>query len=172
MSGAQYNLVLTFYTVPFFIMGPFGSVLSRIITPRWSITLMLVGFGIASICTAAVSTFGGLMACRVIIGLFEGGFLPTCVLPFLRTVYLDESYQLIWGTNRVVVYLSTFYNRQQLAGRFAIFYAASALASAFGGLIAFGGWTDLTPFQLQLLISFQSSRSPLVASTPGNTFFS
>lgn len=38
----------------------------------------------------------------------------------------------------VIFYLSTFYTRQELAGRLSIYYAASQIAGAFTGLLAFG----------------------------------
>ena len=38
----------------------------------------------------------------------------------------------------VIYYLTTFYRRGELARRLAIFYAASNIASAFSGLLAFG----------------------------------
>lgn len=44
---------------------------------------------------------------------------------------------------RVVFYLSTFYTRAEIASRIALYYAGSVVASAFGGLLAYG------TFQLQ-----------------------
>jgi len=38
----------------------------------------------------------------------------------------------------VIYYQTTFYRRGELARRLAVFYAASSIASAFGGLLAFG----------------------------------
>jgi MFS family permease len=38
----------------------------------------------------------------------------------------------------VIFYLTTFYRRSELARRLAIFYAASNIANAFSGLLAFG----------------------------------
>jgi MFS family permease len=38
----------------------------------------------------------------------------------------------------VIFYLTTFYKRSELAGRLSIYYAASEIASAFTGLLAFG----------------------------------
>ena len=38
----------------------------------------------------------------------------------------------------VIYYLTTFYRRAELARRLAIFYAASNIANAFSGLLAFG----------------------------------
>lgn len=38
----------------------------------------------------------------------------------------------------MIYYLTTFYRRGELARRLAIFYAASNIANAFSGLLAFG----------------------------------
>lgn len=38
----------------------------------------------------------------------------------------------------VIYYLTTFYRRGELARRLALFYAASNIANAFSGLLAFG----------------------------------
>lgn len=40
--------------------------------------------------------------------------------------------------SRVVFYLSKWYTRGEIASRIAIFYAGAVIASAFGGLLAFG----------------------------------
>lgn len=58
------------------------------------------------------STLGALIAMRLLIGLFEAGFYPTCVS-----------------------YLSFFYTRFDLAIRIAIFYGQYAIAGAFAGAI-------------------------------------
>jgi len=52
---------------------------------------------------------------RVILGLLEAGFYPGCV-------YL----------------LSTWYPRYQLQKRNAVFYLIGSMASAFGGILAYG----------------------------------
>lgn len=38
----------------------------------------------------------------------------------------------------MVYYLSTFYTKAEIASRIALFYAGAVIASAFGGLLAFG----------------------------------
>ncbi|KAI0718578.1 MFS general substrate transporter [Cerioporus squamosus] len=63
----------------------------------------------------AVKNFSGMMATRWILGMAESGFFPL-----------------------VIYYLTTFYRRGELARRLAIFYAASNIANAFSGLLAFG----------------------------------
>lgn len=56
----------------------------------------------------------------------------------------------------VIYYLTTFYRRGELARRLAIFYAASNIANAFSGLLAFGVFhitnTSLYPWRYLFLI--------------------
>ena len=65
--------------------------------------------------TVAAQNFGGLMALRWFLGMAESAFFPL-----------------------VIYYQTTFYRRGELARRLAIFYAASNIANAFSGLLAFG----------------------------------
>lgn len=77
MNGKQYSMVLTFYYVPFVLFGPIGSVVSKIISAKYALSGMMIGFGIASMCAGAAKSYGGLFACRFIVGLFEAGFLAS-----------------------------------------------------------------------------------------------
>lgn len=54
---------------------------------------------------AATKNFGGLMACRVILGTMEAGFLPCAIF-----------------------YLSTFYTRTELAKRLSVFFLMGFIA--------------------------------------------
>jgi MFS family permease len=76
---------------------------------------MMFTFGFATLMVVAVQNFGGLLALRWILGMAESAFFPL-----------------------VIYYQTTFYRRGELARRLAIFYAASSIASAFGGLLSFG----------------------------------
>ncbi|KIM99928.1 hypothetical protein OIDMADRAFT_125871 [Oidiodendron maius Zn] len=115
LTGNQYNLVLTWYYIPFIIFGPIMTLVTKHFSGKYNLPFMLFGFGIASACTSVVRNYGQLVACRILVGLFEAGYLASNVF-----------------------YLSTFYTRNEIAARIGIFYAGSVLASAFGGLLAFG----------------------------------
>jgi len=65
--------------------------------------------------TTATKNFGGLMTLRWFLGMAESAFFPL-----------------------VIYYQTTFYRRGELARRLAIFYAASNIANAFGGLLSYG----------------------------------
>ncbi|KAH8898749.1 retrograde regulation protein 2 [Thozetella sp. PMI_491] len=114
LVGNQYNLILTFYYVPFVCFAPFFTMLTNAITARYSLSIMMCGFGLASLSTAFVKSFSGAFACRFFVGVFESGFLPSAI-----------------------IYMSTFYTRRDIASRVGLFYAASVAAAAFGGLLSF-----------------------------------
>lgn len=72
-------------------------------------------WGIIATFSAWVNNLGALIACRLLLGLFEAGFFPG-----------------------VVLYLSMFYGRRSLALRIAYFYSTAALSGLCGGLVAYG----------------------------------
>ncbi|RHZ63224.1 putative MFS transporter [Aspergillus thermomutatus] len=72
-------------------------------------------WGIITMCLGFVRNFAGFVAVRAILGVAEGGLLPGMVL-----------------------YLSFFYKRSELALRIGLFYTAASLSGAFGGLLARG----------------------------------
>ncbi|KAI4762782.1 MFS general substrate transporter [Aureobasidium sp. EXF-3400] len=110
MSVQQYNtcaLVL--------MQVPSNLVLSKIKWPAVWICSAVAGWGAVSAATAAVSSYGSLLACRLCLGVVEAVFFPGAFF-----------------------YLSMFYNRKQIALRTAILYSGSQLGNAFGTLLAIG----------------------------------
>ena len=76
---------------------------------------LTIVWGIIATFSSFVNNFGSLVACRLLLGLFEAGFFPG-----------------------VVLYLSMFYGRRSLALRIAYFYSTAALSGLAGGLVAYG----------------------------------
>lgn len=87
----------------------------KIFGPSRVLPLMMMTFGSMTILTTAAYNWSGLMALRWFLGMAESAFFPL-----------------------VIYYQTQFYRRHELARRLAIFYAASNIAGAFGGLLAFG----------------------------------
>ena len=81
--------------------------------PAVYICLAMSLWGVVSALMAAVQGFGGLIACRLALGVVEAAFFPGALY-----------------------FLSLFYNRKQFALRTAILYSGSQLGNAFGGLFA------------------------------------
>lgn len=115
LIGNQFNQVLTFYQIPFIVLGPLMTVVTKLVGAKYAVAGMLFVFGIASLATGWARTFEHLVICRVFVGAFESGFLAS-----------------------VIYYLSTWYTRAELASRIGIFYGSLVASSAFGGLLAYG----------------------------------
>ena len=94
---------------------PSNLVVSKIKYPGLYICAAVAVWGVISACTAAVQSFGGLLACRFMLGFVEAAFFPGAFY-----------------------YLSMYYNRKQIAFRTAILYSGSQLGNAFGTLFAIG----------------------------------
>ncbi|KAK4922273.1 hypothetical protein LTR66_016612, partial [Elasticomyces elasticus] len=111
----QYNLLLSIFFVPFVIFAPPFSMLGKKYSPARVLPILMFSFGSFTMLSSAAFNFSGMFALRWFLGMSEAAFFPL-----------------------VIYYLTTFYRRGELARRLAVFYAASNIANAFSGLIAFG----------------------------------
>lgn len=87
----------------------------KFVGPKFVLSGLTFLFGICCLCTALATDYHSLLACRMLVGLFEAGIIPC-----------------------INVYLSMLYNRKEVAKRCAAVYSASATSGAFGGLLAYG----------------------------------
>ena len=115
LKGDQFNIILSVFFVPYVLTAPFLGVAGKKYGPSRVLPVMMFCFGFTTTMVVAVKNFGGLMAIRWFLGMSESAFFPL-----------------------VIYYQTTFYRRGELARRLALFYAAQSIASAFGGLLAFG----------------------------------
>ena len=115
LHGTQYNTILSVFFVPYVLTAPFLGILGKKYGPSVVLPIMMFTFGSFTLITAGVQNFGGLMTTRWFLGMAESAFFPL-----------------------VIYYQTTFYRRGELARRLALFYAASNISGAFGGLLAFG----------------------------------
>lgn len=115
LKSNQYNIILSVFFVPYVLTAPVLGVLGKKYGPSRVLPVMMACFGFVTLMVVAVKNFGGLMAIRWFLGMSESAFFPL-----------------------VIYYQTTFYRRGELARRLALFYAAQSIASAFGGLLAFG----------------------------------
>ncbi|QKX57591.1 uncharacterized protein TRUGW13939_04709 [Talaromyces rugulosus] len=84
-------------------------------SPKLWLPFLTIVWGIITMCLGFIHNFGSFVAVRALLGIAEGGLLPGMVL-----------------------YLSSFYRRSDLAIRIGLFYTAASLSGAFGGLLARG----------------------------------
>ncbi|KAL1977142.1 hypothetical protein VTN31DRAFT_1 [Thermomyces dupontii] len=115
ITDHQYDIGLTVFYL-FYICSelPSNLVLKKA-SPRLWLPFLTVLWGIITGCLGFVKTFASFVAVRALLGFAEGGLLPGMVL-----------------------YLSWFYARSDLAVRIGVFYTATSLSGAFGGLLARG----------------------------------
>jgi MFS family permease len=106
---------LSVFFVPYVLTAPFLGIAGKKYGPSRVLPIMMFCFGFTTVMVVTVKNFGGLMTIRWFLGMSESAFFPL-----------------------VIYYQTTFYRRGELARRLALFYAAQSIASAFGGLLAFG----------------------------------
>lgn len=83
------------------------------VKPSLYLGAVMAIWGVISTAQAAVNSFGGLIACRIMLGVVEAPFFPGAIM-----------------------LMSSWYTRQELGFRIAFFYSGNALANMFGGLLA------------------------------------
>lgn len=76
LTGQRYNVAVALFFVPYVLMEFPSNILLKHFSPNRWISRIMVSWGIVTICTAAVPTYGGLLAVRIFLGLTEAGFFP------------------------------------------------------------------------------------------------
>ncbi|KAJ0383982.1 hypothetical protein COL922a_009320 [Colletotrichum nupharicola] len=115
MTGVDYNIALSVFFIPFVLAEvPSNMVLHMFKRPSLYIGGIVTCWGIVMTCNGVVQNFGGLVAVRIFLGLFEAGFLPGAIL-----------------------IISKWYLPNETQTRIAILYTSAASGGAFSGLLAF-----------------------------------
>ncbi|QKX60879.1 uncharacterized protein TRUGW13939_08025 [Talaromyces rugulosus] len=115
VNGTKYNTALTIFFVPYIIFEVPSNILLKKLKPHVWLSICMALFGFTMTMQGLVQNWGGLMATRFFLGLFEACMFPGCF-------YL----------------LSCWYKRSEAQKRFSFFFSSTTLAGAFGGLLAYG----------------------------------
>lgn len=114
LTSMEFSIALSILFVTYVSVEiPSNLLIKRIGSSRW-IAFITFMWGLTAMCMGFVQSFGGLVVCRLFLGLFEGGFVPG-----------------------VLLYMSDFYTKNEIALRVSMFIFSSPLAGAFGGLLAY-----------------------------------
>ncbi|KAH4221103.1 hypothetical protein HBI06_161990 [Parastagonospora nodorum] len=114
MNSSQFQTAVSILFVTYILSElPSNLVLKKLRPSRW-IAFITVAWGIIATLTGVVQSYGGLIACRLLLGAVEGGLFPG-----------------------MAVYLTFFYTKRELALRIGYLFVSAALAGAFGGLLAY-----------------------------------
>ncbi|KAF8604001.1 MFS general substrate transporter [Ceratobasidium sp. AG-I] len=114
-TGEKFDWVSSMFYFSYIITQVPAVVTSKLFRPRIWIGVATIGWGLASTLQAAAFNFGGLLASRFFLGIFEAGFGPM-----------------------IPLYFTFFYTKDEMGLRMAIWFGFAAVAGAFGGLIAYG----------------------------------
>ncbi|PYI03978.1 MFS general substrate transporter [Aspergillus sclerotiicarbonarius CBS 121057] len=115
LTGNQYSLVGSMAPIAQLAWQPFSSWLIVTVPPKILMPTLVLGWGIAQTCMAACSNFGGLVATRFFLGLFEAGCLPLFSL-----------------------LTSQWYRRAEQPIRVAAWYSTNGLATIIAAVLSFG----------------------------------
>ncbi|KAK6435038.1 hypothetical protein LTR95_008773 [Oleoguttula sp. CCFEE 5521] len=115
LTGNKYNIALTVFYILYVLIDIPSNWLLKIVGGGKYLPLLALAWGIVGTCMGAVKSYGGLIACRLLLGACEGGMF-----------------------GGIILYLSMYYRRHNLMFRLGIFYCAAPLSGAFGGLLATG----------------------------------
>ncbi|CUS25218.1 LAQU0S37e00188g1_1 [Lachancea quebecensis] len=115
LTSKQYSNAVSVLYSTFLIAQVPTTLYLRAIPPRYFLSGMVFCWSIITLCSGFVQSYHSLIALRVLLGAFEGGYFPAMVL-----------------------LVSMIYKPEEQAKRIAFFFCCAALAGAFGGLIATG----------------------------------
>ncbi|CAI7626837.1 unnamed protein product [Penicillium viridicatum] len=115
ITDHQYDIGLAVFYLTYICSELPSNLVLKKASPKIWLPFLTAIWGIITMCLGFVQNFAGFVAVRALLGIAEGGLLPGMVL-----------------------YLSSFYRRGDLALRIGLFYTAASLSGAFGGLLARG----------------------------------
>ncbi|KAI0206683.1 major facilitator superfamily domain-containing protein [Astrocystis sublimbata] len=128
-NGYQW-LINVFYIA--YVLAEFGILLWKVFPPHIVGAIVVFGWGLIATVQAGAQNWGGLVALRFLLGVFEACYGP-------GIIYL----------------LSFFYLRHEVGFRCGIFASAAPLASTFAGALAYGitsGHSHLANWRLLFLV--------------------
>ncbi|KKK19062.1 hypothetical protein ARAM_006079 [Aspergillus rambellii] len=115
LTGDQYSLVGSIAPIAQLAWQPFSSFLIVKVPHRILMPILVFGWGVAQACMAACHSFGGLMAARFFLGLFEAGCLPL-----------------------FSIMTSQWYRRAEQPLRVAAWYSTNGLATVVAAALSYG----------------------------------
>ncbi|OQD97336.1 hypothetical protein PENSOL_c012G11383 [Penicillium solitum] len=115
ITDHQYDIGLAVFYLTYICSELPSNLVLKKASPKIWLPFLTAIWGIITMCLGFVQNFAGFVVVRALLGIAEGGLLPGMVL-----------------------YLSSFYRRGDLALRIGLFYTAASLSGAFGGLLARG----------------------------------
>nr|PFH55532.1 hypothetical protein XA68_18110 [Ophiocordyceps unilateralis] len=115
LSPTEFQVAVSILFVTYLALEVPSNLVLKLFTPRRWLATIVTAWGLVATLSALVKSYGGLVACRLLLGALEAGLFP--------------------GLN---VYLTLFYTKRELALRVGYLFVSAAAAGALGGLLAYG----------------------------------
>ncbi|KAJ5484805.1 transporter [Penicillium diatomitis] len=120
LVGNQYQVAVSILFVTYCLFEVPSNLVLKKLRPSRYIAVISVLWGIIATLTGICQSYGGLLACRVLLGVVEAGLFPG-----------------------LITYLTLFYSKSEIALRTGYLFSSAAVAGACGGLLAYGiGFMD------------------------------
>ncbi|KAL5318126.1 hypothetical protein ACEPPN_015231 [Leptodophora sp. 'Broadleaf-Isolate-01'] len=159
LTGFRFNIVLSAFYTTYILLEVPSNMMCKKFGPKIWLSFLGAGFGIVAMLTSTVSSFEGLVATRVVLGMLEAGVMPG-----------------------IVFSLSCFYRRHELGARVGFYASVAPLSGAFGGLLATGlsrippwgiihTWRNIFFFEGMMTFVVGVSAFFLIPRSPGTASF-
>ncbi|MDC6274292.1 MFS transporter [Lacticaseibacillus paracasei] len=114
LHGNQFATALTVFFVPYIVFEVLSNYLIKIIKPHVWLSVMIFLFGLVTLLVAWSKNFGGLVVCRLFLGIFEAGSFPA-----------------------IFYIIANFYTSGESLKRIAFFFNCTCLAGGCAGALAY-----------------------------------
>jgi MFS family permease len=114
LHGNQFNTALTVFFVPYIFFEIVSNYMMKKIPPHIWLSCCILFFGVVTLGMGFVTNFGGLVACRFLLGVFESATFPG-----------------------IFYIMATYYTKGEAQRRISAFFSCTCLAGASGGAMAY-----------------------------------
>lgn len=114
LTSNQFSAALTVFFVPYIVFEVLSNYVLKLVKPHLWLSCMILLFGVVTICMAYSRNYGGLIVCRLFLGIFEAGSFPS-----------------------IFYIMANFYSSAESQRRFSFFFSCTCLAGGCAGALAY-----------------------------------
>ncbi|KAH6967914.1 major facilitator superfamily domain-containing protein [Ilyonectria sp. MPI-CAGE-AT-0026] len=115
LHGSMYSVALLVFFITYILTEIPSNAIVKHLGTRIYLAILLVSWGAVAMCFGFIKNYGQLVALRVLLGFFEGGFNPACIFV-----------------------ISCWYKPYEVQRRLSIWFVFGSVVSGFGGILSYG----------------------------------
>ncbi|ODV93128.1 hypothetical protein PACTADRAFT_47001 [Pachysolen tannophilus NRRL Y-2460] len=115
LTATQYSTAVSVFYSTYLVSELPATLFMKKLKPHYYLSFLVFSWSMVCLFSGFVKSYGSLIATRVLLGTFEGGFFPA-----------------------IVTYTTMTWKSEEQAKRISYFFGSASLSGAFGGLIATG----------------------------------